>query len=376
MTNTPTGLSRTHPAVQERLDRLLEEIEAAADQQIGYPTNQQFDYSPLLPFMRHALNNIGDPFQSSNYRSNTHGIEQEVITRLADLMGLDPQEAWGYVTSGGTEGNLYGMYLAREIFPDGMFYFSEQTHYSILKNLRLLNARYIMVKSQQRGEIDYQDLHDMLEVNRDLPALIVANIGTTMHGAVDDIHRIRGILHDLGVTRSYIHADAALSGMLLPFVDNPQPFGFDAGIDSIAVSGHKLIGAPLPCGVVLTRQGNVERVGRTIELVGIQDTTISGSRNGLTPLMLWYALERYGEQGFRDLAAGMLSTAQYAVDCFNHHGIPAWRHRNSVTVVFPRPGPEVFRKWQIAPQGDEAHIITMPHVTREQVDELIADCAP
>jgi histidine decarboxylase len=163
--------------------------------------------------------------------------------------------------------------------------------------------------------------------------------------------------------------------MLLPFVDDPQPFGFDAGIDSIAVSGHKLIGAPLPCGVVLTRRGNVERVGRTIELVGIQDTTISGSRNGLTPLMLWYALERYGEQGFRDLVAGMLSTAQYAVDCFNHHGIAAWRHRNSVTVVFPRPGPEVFRKWQIAPQSDEAHIITMPHVTREQVDELVADCA-
>ena len=376
MTNTPTGLSPARPAVQERLDRLLMEIEAAADQQIGYPTNQQFDYSPLLPFMRHALNNIGDPFQSSNYRSNTHGIEQEVITRLADLMGLDPQEAWGYVTSGGTEGNLYGMYLAREMHPDGIFYFSEQTHYSILKNLRLLNARYIMVKSQQKGEIDYQDLQEMLKVNRDLPALIVANIGTTMHGAVDDISRIREILQDLRVTRNYIHADAALSGMLLPFVDDPQPFGFDAGIDSIAVSGHKLIGAPLPCGVVLTRRGNVERVGRTIELVGIQDTTISGSRNGLTPLMLWYALEQYGEQGFRDLAQGMLSTAQYAVERFNDHGIPAWRHRNSVTVVFPRPGPEVFRKWQIAPQGDEAHIITMPHVTREQVDELVADCAP
>ena len=284
MTNTPTGLRPTRPAVQERLDRLLEEIEAAADQQVGYPTNQQFDYSPLLPFMRHALNNIGDPFQSSNYRSNTHGIEQEVITRLADLMGLDPREAWGYVTSGGTEGNLYGMYLAREMHPDGIFYFSEQTHYSILKNLRLLNARYIMVKSQQRGEIDYQDLQEMLRVNRDLPALIVANIGTTMHGAVDDIIRIRETLQDLRVTRNYIHADAALSGMLLPFVDDPQPFGFDAGIDSIAVSGHKLIGAPLPCGVVLTRRGNVERVGRTIELVGIQDTTISGSRNGLTPL--------------------------------------------------------------------------------------------
>ena len=47
------------------------------------------------------------------------------------------------------------------------------------------------------------------------------------------------ILADLGVSNYYIHADAALSGMILPFVDEPQPYGFDAGIDSDAVSGHK-----------------------------------------------------------------------------------------------------------------------------------------
>ena len=71
----------------------------------------------------------------------------------------------------------------------------------------------------------------------------------------------------------------------------------------------------------------------------------------------------------------MLDTAQYAVDLFNRHGIPAWRHRNSVTVVFPRPPAEVISRWQMAPEKQEAHIITMPHVTRKMVDELVADCA-
>ena len=71
----------------------------------------------------------------------------------------------------------------------------------------------------------------------------------------------------------------------------------------------------------------------------------------------------------------MLDTAEYAVEQFNRHGIPAWRHANSVTVVFPRPSPEVLQKWQIASEGDIVHIITMPHVTRGHVDELIADCA-
>ena len=374
MANIQTATGGSQSDTQETLDHLLAEIQTAAGQQVGYPANQNFDYSPLLPFLKYSLNNVGDPFHDSNYWSNTHGIEREVIIRFAGLMRLDPEVAWGYVTSGGTESNLYGLYLAREMYPNGIFYFSEETHYSVLKNLRVLNARYVMIKRQEDGEIDYEDLHGMLQVHRDRPAVIIATIGTTMHGAIDNIERIKEILRDLNVVDSYIHADAALSGMILPFVADPQPYGFDAGIDSIAVSGHKLIGAPLPCGVILTHKINVERVGRTIELVGIQDTTLSGSRNGLTPLMLWYALRQYGDEGFRKLVGGMLDTAAYAVEEFNRHGMAAWRHRNSVTVVFPRPAPEVFKKWQIAPQAQVAHIITMPHVTREQVDEIIADC--
>ena len=194
------------------------------------------------------MNNIGDPFHETIFRANTHEIEREVIVQFAGLTRLDPDDAWGYVTSGGTEGNMYGLYLARELFPNAMFYFSEDTHYSVLKNVRVLNARYIMIKRQENGEIDYQDLYDMVRVHRDLPAVIMANIGTTMHGATDDLNRIKGILQDLAVTQSYIHADAALSGLILPFVPEPQPFGFDVGIDSISISGHKLLGAPLPCG--------------------------------------------------------------------------------------------------------------------------------
>ena len=365
----------TEAEIQTRIDGLLSHIEAVGQRQIGYPTSRQFDYSPLYPFLEYSVNNVGDPFHESNYWENTHEIEREVIGRFARLMRIDPKDAWGYVTSGGTEGNMYGLYLARELFPNAMFYFSEDTHYSVLKNVRVLNARYIMIKRQENGEIDYHDLYDMINVNRDVPAVIMANIGTTMRGAVDDIELIKGILRDLAVTSSYIHADAALSGMILPFVAEPQAFGFDAGIDSISVSGHKLLGAPLPCGVVLTRREYVERVGRAIEYVGVHDTTLSGSRSAFAPLMLWYALTKYGETGIRGLVEGMLDTAEYAVQQFNDRGIPAWRNRNSVTVVIPKPPPEVFRKWQIAPEGREAHIITMPHVTRSMIDELVDDCA-
>ena len=363
------------PEIRKRLEQLLGDIHAVTRQQVGYPVNQDFDYSPLLPFLDYSINNVGDPFYPSNFWGNTHEIEREVIDIFAGLMRLEPESAWGYVTSGGTEGNMYGLYLARELYPNGMFYFSEETHYSVLKNVRVLNARHIMIRRQENGEIDYEDLAAMIRVNRDVPAVIMANVGTTMRGAVDDIGRIRDILREQAVTNHYIHADAALSGMILPFVGDPQPYGFDAGVDSISVSGHKLIGAPLPCGVVLTRRLYVERVGRAIEYVGVEDTTLSGSRNALAPLMIWCAFARHGHEGFIQMVAGMLDVAEYAVAQFNERGIPAWRHRNSATVVFPRPREEVFRKWQMAPEGEIAHIITMPHVTRGMIDELVDDCA-
>ena len=361
--------------IDTRLAELLEVIKDVGQRQVGYPTNQIFDYSALIPFLSYSINNVGDPFHQTNYQANTHQFEREVILHFAKLTGLDPDNAWGYVTSGGTEGNMYGLYLARELHPEGMLYFSEEAHYSILKNASVLNMPHTTVKRRNDGEIDYDDLRNMMTVHRDRPAIILASIGTTMRGAVDDIPTIRQIIDELHIEQHYIHADAALSGMILPYVDDPQPFGFDAGIHSISISGHKLIGAPMPCGIVLTRKHLVETLGRAaVEYIGVNDTTLSGSRNAITPLMLWYAINHYGEDQWRETIHGMLNVADYAVKQFNEHGINAWRHRNSPTVVFDRPSQEVFDRWQIAPEGDVAHIITMPHVNFETVDRLVDDC--
>ncbi|MCY3657266.1 MAG: histidine decarboxylase [Chloroflexi bacterium] len=363
-------MTELQATTRQRLDELQSRFDDLAGHFLGYPTNQDFDYSALLPFVSYNVNNVGDPFHDSNFSTNTHEIEREVIRRFSDLMRLPPHDAWGYVTNGGTEGNMYGMFLARELFPDGIVYFSEDTHYSILKITRVLRTRNIMIKSQTNGEIDYDDLHESIRINRDVPAIFMANIGTTMKGAVDDVSRVREIFDDLAITRHYIHGDAALSGMILPFVDDPQPYTFEDGFDSISISGHKLIGAPIPCGVALTRNEYVARIARSVEYVGVMDTTLTGSRNGITPLMLWLAWEQYGIEGFRDLVAGMLDVAAYAVERFNSLGIPAWRNRNSVTVVFPRPPADIIEKWQLAPHEGIAHLITMGHVTREQIDQL------
>ena len=73
----PTALPQ--PEIRKRLEHLLRDIHAATRQQVGYPVNQDFDYSALLPFLDYSINNVGDPFHPSNFWSNTHGIEREVI---------------------------------------------------------------------------------------------------------------------------------------------------------------------------------------------------------------------------------------------------------------------------------------------------------
>ncbi|MCP5120482.1 MAG: histidine decarboxylase, partial [bacterium] len=274
-----------------------------------------------------------------------------------------------------TEGNIYGLFLARELYPTAMVYYSEDTHYSASKNLRVLNMKHIMIKSQPNGEMDYEDLYETLRIHRDVPPVIFANTGTTMTEAKDDVNLIRDMLRDLAIAESYIHCDAALCGMTLPFIDSAPAYDFRAGIDSISISGHKFIGSPVPCGIVLARKRNVDRIARSIEYVGTLDTTLSGSRNGIAPLILWYAIRSRGLEGFRREVEMCLAKAEYAVLRLREIGLDAWRNPHSMTVVFPRPPQRVLDQWQIAVQGDRAHIIMMQTIRQSQLDALLADIA-
>jgi len=370
--NNPHDLAA---ADRERLDALLGRLRGLRRNFVGYPCNQDFDYPELAPFLNLVTNNVGDPFSGSNIPLNTHEFEREVVAEFAALTRAPEGNWWGYVTGGGTEGNMYGLYLARELNPDGICYFSEDTHYSVAKVLRLQHTRSIMLKSQPGGEMDYDDLRETLRIHRDVPPIIFANIGTTMKGACDNLATIRGILDDLAISKFYIHADAALSGMILPFVDDPPPWNFAAGADSISISGHKLLGSPLPCGIVVARRDHVDRIARSIEYVGVLDTTIAGSRSAFAPLILWYRLRMLGHNGCRRIVDRSFELADFAIGRLARDGIDAWRNRHSITVVIPRPPPAFLRKWVLAPRGDIAHIITLPHVTEDIIDEFATDFA-
>lgn len=362
-------------AERARLEAFEERIEHVNDLALGYPAAKDFDFREIARFLTFPINNVGDPFAEATYRVESREFEREVVAFFAEALHAPADDWWGYVTNGGTEGNLYGLYLARELLPRGMVYYSEHTHYSVSKNLHFLGMRHIMIRSQANGEMDYDDLYETLKIRRDVPPIIFANIGTTMTEARDDIAKIRDLMDSLAIRERYIHSDAALSGGYLPFLPEHPPFDFADGADSISISGHKFLGAPMPCGVVLAKKHNVQRIARAIDYIGSLDTTISGSRNGFTPLLLWYRLRSLGIDGLRKRAQDALDMAAYAERRLKEAGVDAWRNPHSITVVFPKMTESLREKWQLATQGPISHLITVPGITKEQIDAFAADVA-
>lgn len=69
----------------------------------------------------------------------------------------------------------------------------------------------------ESGEMDYSALKKRLMKNAGVPAIINANIGTTMTGAIDNVDKILQALNDAGYRKKdfYLHCDAALMGIVV-----------------------------------------------------------------------------------------------------------------------------------------------------------------
>lgn len=342
----------------------------------GYPYNLNFDYCELSNFLRYSINNLGDPFVPSNYGVHSRQFECAVIDFFANMWKMEKDSYWGYVTTSGTEGNLHGILLAREVFPDGVLYTSQETHYSVFKAAKYYRMECNSIPTLPMGEIDYDLLTAAIEENRDKPVIINVNVGTTVKGAVDDLDRILRILNQLGIPREqfYIHCDGALFAMMMPFIDYAPEVSFNKPIDSIAVSGHKMLGCPMPCGVTLSRKEHVKKLEQRIDYLNSVDTTIMGSRNGQAALYLWYRLRKKGVDGIKADVVHCLETARYLRDKISDEGLKCKLNDLSCTVVLERPLDEtLISRWQLACEEDIAHVVVMPNVTRSKIDRFVEE---
>jgi histidine decarboxylase len=120
--------------------------------------------------MQYSINNLGDPYQTSNYAVHSRPFELAIIDFFAKLWKIQKPDYWygisrpcsdwllisdcrGYVTTCGTEGNLHGILLAREAFPDGILYASRESHYSVFKAARFYRMESVAIATLHSGEV-------------------------------------------------------------------------------------------------------------------------------------------------------------------------------------------------------------------------------
>lgn len=352
------------------LSELARRMRGERDRMLGFPFNLDFDYRPLAEFLAVHGNNVGNPRSGSDYRIDTRPFEVAVLDFFTRLAGGDPARVSGYVTTGGTESNMYAVWVARERYPDAVLYASAEAHYSLPKIGRLLRVPYVEVPTAADGTMDTTALLRELARHPGRAAVVAATIGTTGRGAVDDLPGIRRALASAGVERSRVHCDAAFGGLLAEFGDEAIPWNLAAGADSVALSGHKVIGAPMPCGVVLAREDDVEAVRAEGVAVGADDDTITGSRDAVSPVLLWYELRRLGRRGVAERVRHCHRVAAHAQRGLAAVGRRPSRARGGTVVLFDAPPEEFCRRWHLPRDEEHAALVVMPHVAERHVDRL------
>lgn len=99
-----------------------------------------------------------------------------------------------------------------------------------------------------------------------------------------------------------------------------------------------------------------------------------GSRNGHASLYIWYTLSRKGIAGLQQDVIQCMNNSIYLRDLLYSHGISCSLNKLSSTVVFEKPKKyEFIKKWQLACEGNIAHVIVMPNITREKLDQFVKE---
>lgn len=355
-------------SVDERLRDLRDKFSDRRDKHIGYPYNLDFDSRPISQFDNFLINNLGDPYIGSHYATEVCDLEREVIDwtmRAWDC--ANREDYWGAVGASGTEGNLWAIYLGRETLDDPILIHSTEAHYSLPKAARILRIEAVSCEADESGAISPLALTEVVRANRHRSIILALTCGTTMKGAHDDIATSISILDRCGIApnKRFVHVDGALNAMVLPFAnDVPASIkpSFRHGIDSMSTSGHKMIGTPMPCGILVSRREHVSRVASAVSYLRSDDTTLMGSRNGHAVLSIWHRLMRLDVTGFGENAVACIERAECLAEALRSAGVPVLLNPLSLTVVFPKPSERLVTEYQLACDGGLAHAIVMPNV--------------
>jgi len=190
-------------------------------------------------------------------------LEANVVRWMCQIMGY-PEQARGFLTSGGSLANWSGLVTARyarlgEDFLHGTIYTSDQTHHCVTKAARLAGFPAANVRVLP-ADVDYRlnpaSVKEAIRADRARgmqPAILVASAGTTNSGAVDPLPELGALAREEGL---WLHVDAAYGGFFRLTERGKQALAGIELADSLVLDPHKTLFLPYGTGALLVRDGN------------------------------------------------------------------------------------------------------------------------
>ena len=394
---------------QERSKRIEEALQNnvnfSKDTSLGYPASKLdnrvfYDDAPFLkdaPTLQAYVanpNNIGcHTFGTSEKAfAGTQNIEREVLNVIAvDIFKAAPDSFDGYISPGGTEANIQAFWIYRNHFVNNLhakleeivLVASEDTHYSIAKASNLLMIDWLPIP------VNFDDRTISKEVFKDklLTAkkngkkyfIVVANMGTTMFGAVDDVNLMTDVLQE-NALEFKLHIDGAYGGFFYPFSNPDSILNFEnPNVSSITIDAHKMLQAPYGTGIFLCRKGLIENVlTKEAEYVEGMDLTLCGSRSGANAVAVWMILFTYGGNGwFEKISILQMRTSWFCKE-LTALGIEYFRNpfMNIVTIKAAYITEDLAARFDLVPQKHDVSnqwfkVIVMEHVEIEHLTLLL-----
>ncbi|MCK8480592.1 pyridoxal phosphate-dependent decarboxylase family protein [Psychroserpens algicola] len=291
------------------------------------------------------------------------GIEKTILKKICSMIGY-PETADGTFAPGGSMSNHMAVLMARDNYNPSVrnegvstkmtLYTSDVSHYSIAKNASFIGVgrdQVRAIKTNEKGEMLAHDLDHQIIKDIELgyqPFFVNATAGTTVLGAFDNIESISNVCkkHNL-----WLHLDGAYCGSVIFSNEYKHLVKGIEHTNSFSVNAHKMLGTPLSCSIIVTRDKKHLYESFSNEAEYLYQTSDDGFNLGKTSLQcgrrndalkLWTLWKSVGTTGLESIVNHQFKLAEiarhyiknnpdytlYSFDdsisvCFNYKDIPA-----------------------------------------------------
>lgn len=200
-------------------------------------------------------------------------VELIVIKKMCELFGYG-ENGDGVFTSGGSGSNLSAVIQARdkycndylhydvkkygnpECYKKFRLYTSEISHFSFDKAAHIIGLGYdavVHLPVNDKCQIDIKKAEEIIDRDYQagyLPFMVVATIGTTDFGSIDNVSELRRIADKYHM---YLHCDAAYGSGAIMSSTYSSRLGALNLANSITIDFHKMFLLPISCSCLIVK---------------------------------------------------------------------------------------------------------------------------